>query len=281
MKEKFFRPEEDFNEMIKRVLYPRKVNRIQPILSAWTNIVFEVTTKEGAEYFFRFPRSSFWAKAMLKDCAFCKFIYGKTSFQTPKSRLMFDQDRPFSIHEKIIGTVLSDKLKNLTEKDMKTVADDVSRFICELKDIDQEQLPEECKITLLDFLDELAHTYYTDLSFWQYEYFKSEHTDQYLVHGDLKPDNIIVDENNHIAGVIDFGFMGIGNPYTDISRMIGYGPANFRHIIIESYEKCANTKLDADTIDRFIKVWKGLERGYIEAGYVDLDQIVSLLNSKK
>lgn len=263
MKETFFKPDENFSEIIRKTLHPMKVKSVKQVITGWTNIVFEATTNETT-YFFRFPRDDFWSRMMIKDCSFCNFIDGKTSFITPKVKLLFDKERPFSIHEKIRGTVLTEKLKDLSEKDMKIIADDVSKFICELKDIDQSSLPDECKVTLLDFLDELANIHFTDLTLWQYDYFKSKHTTQYLVHGDLNPGNMIVDENNNLIAVIDFCFAGLGNPYADISRVIGRSPLDFKDIMIASYESHSKTKLDINILEQFVKVWTDIEIGYID-----------------
>ena len=264
MEKKFFIPDENLGEVITKTLKPIEVKEIKPISTGWTNIVFEAITEGEGSYFFRFPRDDFWAKMMVKDYHFCKFIEGKTSFKTPKLELFFDQERPYSVHKKIEGTVLTEKLNELTSNDMQVIAKDVSKFICELKDISQDDLPEECKVTLLDFLDELANVHFSDLSLWQYEYVKSKHTNKHLVHGDLNPGNMIVDENNNLVAVIDFCFAGLGNPYADVSRVIGRSPSGLKKIMINSYEEKTNTKIDEEMLERFVKVWTDIETGYID-----------------
>lgn len=83
------------------------------------------------------------------------------------------------------------------------------------------------------------------------------------MHGDLNPGNIIIDENNHIAAVIDFGFAGFGNKYFDIARIIGRLPVGFKNEIINSYESISKEKLDYKLLDTEIDIWNDIDGGYI------------------
>lgn len=264
MKIKYFKPEENYNEIIGKFIEPDNIKSINQIITGWTNIVFEAATKDDISYFFRFPRDDFWSKMMIKDCAFCEFINGKTSFRTPELKLCFNEGRPFSMHQKIEGTVLTERLSDLSDKGMENIAEDISRFIYELSNVDPKGLPKECNVTILDFLDELANTHFADIKYWQYDYFKDKHTEKNLVHGDLNPGNIIVDDENNVVAVLDFCFAGAGNPYADISRIIGRSPLTFKKIMMNKYEDYTNTKLDNNMLDRFVDVWTDIEIGYVD-----------------
>lgn len=262
MSEVFFKPTENFNKIIEKYFKQEEIKSIKQITTGWTNIVMEVVTIDNT-YFFRFPRDDFWSKMIIKDCKFGSFIYGKTSFQTPQIKLCYDEGRPFSIHKKIEGICLNECIENLSNEAMTNIANDISKFICELGNIDIKELPEECNITLLDFLDELANTHFDDINLWQYEYFESMHIDNCLVHGDLNPGNIILDKDYNVIGIIDFCFAGIGNPYADTSRIIGRSPTDFSKIMIEKYEEHSKEKVNNDTLERFIQVWNDIDKGYI------------------
>ena len=260
MKELFFKPEEDFKRIIYQHFSPDEITEINKIPTGWTNIVFEVNTKEDV-FFFRFPRDNFWAKMMLKDYHFCEFIKGKTSFKTPDLKLCYDNERPYSLHQKIEGTTLTEVIDQMGAKESEKIAKGIIKFILELKNIDVNLLPKECNYQLLDFLDELCKVHFDDLSLWHQEFFKNNNQN-YIVHGDLNPGNVLVNDNYEVIGILDFCFSGTGNPCSDIGWFISRSPNNFKVMLIKEYEKQAEQKIDNDILEGFIKAWLGIGEGY-------------------
>jgi aminoglycoside phosphotransferase (APT) family kinase protein len=267
MNKNFFTLDEDFEKIIKNTLPDKTINSIKSITTGWTNIVFEVTTTDG-NYFFRFPRDDFWIRTIVKDYEFSKFISGKTDFNTVKLNLFYDNGRPFSVHKKIPGTVLADKMNTLTQDEVKAISNDIAKFMFQLHNI--EYKPNEIfninniGLNLTDFLDELlnVHVSSKDKCFWHYDEFsKKQHN--CLVHGDLNSSNILLDENNRVSAIIDFGFGGFGNPYFDISRIIGRCPENFKKEIINSYENISNSGLNYPVLDNEIHIWNNIDNAYI------------------
>ena len=267
MSKDYFSLDEDFSNIIKKSLSAKEIINIKPISTGWTNIVFEVTTTCG-NYFFRFPRDNFWIRTIVKDYEFSKFINGKTDFNTVKLELQYDNGRPYSIHKKIEGTVLADVMDNLSPQQIKTVSKDISNFMYQLHNIkfDYNEIfgITNIGLNLTDFLNELLdlHVSQKDKVFWKYEEFKNKEHDT-LVHGDLNSSNILLDENYHVTAIIDFGFGGFGNPYFDISRIIGRCPSSFKNEIIDSYEELSNKNLDYATLNKEIKVWENIDNSYI------------------
>ena len=49
---------------------------------------------------------------------------------------MYDNGRPYSIHKKIEGTVLADVMNDLSPEEIKVVANDISKFMYQLHQID-------------------------------------------------------------------------------------------------------------------------------------------------
>lgn len=265
----YFSLDENFNKIIKETLSDKNIEDINSVSTGWTNIVFEAKTDDG-NYYFRFPRDDFWLRTIEKDCEFSNFIDGKTVFNTVKLNLQKDDQRPFSVHKKIDGITLAEKINTLSEDEIKVVSKDISEFMYQLHNADFERngvfKTDKIGVNLVDFLDELIELHISDdnKKFWRYNDFVKK-DNNCLVHGDLNLSNILIDQNNHISGVIDFGFAGFGNKYFDIARILSRDcPKNFKNEIIDNYEKISNEKLDLDILDKEIKLWQDIDNGYIK-----------------
>ncbi len=267
MTKNYFSLDDDFDKIIKRELKDKEILEMNQITTGWTNIVYEVKTTDG-NYFFRFPRDDFWIRTIVKDYEFAKFIYGKTDFETVRLNLSYDDGRPFSIHKKIEGTVLASKMDNMTDAEIDTVSQDIAKFMYQLHNIkfDNSEIFDinNIGLDLVDFLDELlnVHVSKEDMKFWKYDEFKNK-KHNLLVHGDLNSSNIILDENNHISAVIDFGFGGFGNKYFDIARIIGRCPEKFKNPIMKHYEEMEGKNLDYTILDDEIDIWNKIDSAYI------------------
>ena len=255
----FFTPSDDLDAVISDTLSERRVLNTEHILTGWTNIVIEVTTDEKS-YFFRFPRNPFWSKMIVKDAAVCNFVDGKTSFYTPHMKLFRDKTgRPFSVHEKIDGYTLGDRIYHLSHTALTGVAYDVAKFIKELSAVDLKSAPKKVKYPLSKFLHELDYKHYKTHIDADHAFIKDTETDN-LVHGDLNLGNILLDENDKMIGVIDFCFAGTGNPNMDVARMLSRpAPDEFTKTLLDCFEP--NSKPE---IDRMKKAWKNIDNGYAE-----------------
>lgn len=267
MTKNYFSLDDNFEEIIKSELKDKEIIQMNQITTGWTNIVYEVKTKDG-NFFFRFPRDDFWTRTIVKDYEFAKFIYGKTDFETVKLSLSYDNGRPFSIHKKIEGTVLASKMNEMTDDEINTVSQDIAKFMYQLHNIKFNKSEifdiNNIGLDLVDFLNELlnVHVSEEDMEFWKYDEFKNkEHN--LLVHGDLNSSNIIIDEDNHISAIIDFGFGGYGNKYFDIARIIGRCPEKFKNAIVKYYEEIDGKNLDYTVLDDEIDIWSKIDSAYI------------------
>jgi aminoglycoside phosphotransferase (APT) family kinase protein len=257
--EKFFTTRDPLDEIIAKTLPDKKILKTEHILTGWTNIVIEVTTDNGA-YFFRFPRNPFWSKMIVKDAAVCNFVEGKTSYYTPQMKLYYDEKkRPFSVHEKIEGYTLGDRIYNLSHTALTGVAYDTAKFIKELSGIDLRDAPEKVKYPLSKFLHELDYRHYDEHIDADHEFIKATETEN-LVHGDLNLGNILLDENDKMIGVIDFCFAGTGNPNMDVARMVSRpAPEEFTREFLIYFD-------NAEEIERMREAWKNIDAGY--AGHI-------------
>ncbi|MBR3248659.1 aminoglycoside phosphotransferase family protein [Candidatus Saccharibacteria bacterium] len=253
----FFTTSDNLEKIIRDTLKGHQVQKTEHILTGWTNIVIEVTTDKGA-YFFRFPRNPFWSKMIVKDATVCNFVDGKTSFYTPQMKLCYDrQNRPFSIHQKIEGYCLGDRIYHLSHTALTGAAYDVAKFVKELSSISLKNAPEPVKYPLSDFLKELDYQHYDQHIDQDHIYIKQTEK-QNLVHGDLNLGNILLDKNDKVIGIIDFCFAGTGNPNMDVARMLSRpAPKEFTDTLIQEFDNPAE-------ITRMREAWQHIDAGYAE-----------------
>ena len=266
MNNTYFNLNDNFEEIIKNALKDKQIHNLKQIPTGWTNIVYEVETDEG-NFFFRFPRDEFWSRTIVKDYEFSKYIYQKTDFNTVKLELFYDNGRPFSVHKKIPGTPLAENMNSLSSSEIKDISCDISKFMYQLHCLNYNKNSiftiNNIGLELPKFLDELlnVHVSKDDMNFWNPSSLSSN--EDCLVHGDLNSSNILLDENNHVTAIIDFGFGGFGNKYNDIGRIIGRCPSSFKDEIIKSYEAYSNEKLDNTFLDNNIDIWTNIDNSYI------------------
>ena len=266
MNNTYFELSDDFENIIKNTLNDKQIISIKQNPTGWTNIVYEVETNEG-NFFFRFPRDEFWSRTIVKDYEFAKYIYGKTDFDTVKLELFYDNDRPFSVHKKKAGIPLAEVMNDLSFDEIKTISNEIAKFMYQLHCLDFDKSKifsiNNIGLDLTDFLDELlnVHVDKNDMNFWAPTSIHAD--DNCLVHGDLNSSNVLLDENRHVAAIIDFGFGGFGNKYNDIGRIIGRCPTPFKNEIVNSYEQYSNSKLDSKLLDTNINTWTDIDNSYI------------------
>ena len=254
---KYFTTKDPLDRIIAETLPDKHVTKTKHILTGWTNIVIEVTTDEGS-YFFRFPRNPFWSKMIVKDAAGCNFVDGKTSFYTPQMKLCYDSlNRPFSVHQKIEGYTLGDRIYHLSHTALTGAAYDVAKFIKELSGIDLRGAPKEVKFPLSEFLHELDYEHYDKHIDEDHKYIKKTELKN-LVHGDLNLGNILLDKNDKVIGVIDFCFAGTGNPNMDVARIVSRPqPEEFEKVFLSQFN-------DTKEIARMKEAWQHIDNGYAE-----------------
>ena len=266
MQKTYFELDEDFNKIILKNL--EDVEKIRLIPTGWTNIVFEVATENNKSYFFRFPRDEFWARTIVKDYQFAKYIHNKTDFDTVELQLLYDKGRPFSMHRKIEGTPLAERMNELNESEIENISSEIAKFMFQLHSIKYEKdkifTINNIGVNLTEFLDELLkkHVSKDDMAFWNFRDEDKNHL-SCLVHGDLNSSNVLLNNDYHVTAIIDFGFGGFGNKYDDISRIIGRCPNNFKEEIIKNYEKYSKEKIDTNELDRNIGIWGNIDQSYI------------------
>lgn len=273
MANNFFVIDENFeniiNKSLKDIIGVSSILSIKPIYTGWTNIVYRVETDLG-NYYLRFPRDEFWIRTIVKDYQFARFIKGKTSFDTVDLKLGYDNERPFSIHKEFEGVSLAEKISQMNDIEIENVSRQLAKFMFELHNVkfDRNSIfsVNNIGLELNDFITELLdkHVSDEDKEFWNTDNFKINGNERCLVHGDLNLSNVILDNDNNIAAVIDFGFAGFGNKYFDLARVLSRSyPPKFRDAIIKFYEELEGSNLDIAKLDKTVDTWKRIDSGYM------------------
>ena len=171
-------------------------------------------------------------------------------------KLYYDsKKRPFSVHQKIEGYTLGDRIYHLSHTALTGAAYDVAKFIKELSNINLKEAPDEVKYPLSDFLKELDYQHYDHHIDQDHAFIKKTELSR-LVHGDLNLGNILLDQNDKVIGVIDFCFAGTGNPNMDVARMISRpAPAEFESTLLSQFDNTSE-------INRMRKAWQNIDAGY-------------------
>lgn len=269
----YFELGEDYEAIALRTLSEAvgatRIDALKPIDTGWTNIVCRVSCDKG-DFYFRFPRDSFWERVIVKDCEFARYIDGKTSYKTVQLHLGHDQGRPFSFHREIPGVPLAERMNTMSDADVVKVSRQISQWMQELHALSFDPATifsvDNISLHLQGFIDELLtrHVSEADRAFWRPgNDFEEEPEGTCLVHGDFNSSNVLIDENNNVAAFIDFGFAGFGSKYFDIARIIGRCPARFKQPIIDAYEEFQGKPLNMPTLNKDIDIWTNIDQGYI------------------
>lgn len=267
---KFFDTNEDeLHNIIKLSIHKigQDVVDIKCIKTGWTNIVYDVACSDN-EYIFRFPRTYFFAKEMIRDCTACNLIHGKLSVQIPDISLEFDNGRPFSIHKKIKGSALSAfQYDTFTSEQMHSIADSCGRFLAELHALPANLLPDGYRVTLNDYLLKLAEVhngdYFSSLHFGLQE-IEASCKNMCIVHGDFNPGNILVDDDLNVVAVIDFSFASLSDRSSDIGRFLSRTNNTFCDFLINSYNTYSKIKCNKDHVNIIAHIFK-----YVDCKYID------------
>ena len=257
---KYFKDKDNFECIIKSHFPNAKSYNL--IQTGWTNYVFKVKNN-NQEYFFRFPRNTFFANALIKETQFLKFISSKVTVKVPHLKLFYKNKRPYSIHKSIKGESLSDCYNNLTHQQKEILAKDIINFLQELESIDLNKYNNIKFQKVSDFLDNLSKVSKNNYDITMHNYLKQlENQNLCISHGDFNPGNLIL-KNGKLVAVIDFAFAGVSHKLTDISRILGRTPKDFEKYILQEFKQ-KNYKIDKKQLKKLNFLWQYVEEQYIK-----------------
>lgn len=157
-------------------------------------------------------------------------------------------------HKQIKGNLLHNVFHTLTTEDKKNLAQDIAKLLFAIHSIAidkfetiQKKYDKTCsnenKTILEDFNYEIAKQHILNCSdnTLNLDDFKTNIPTSpiALCHNDLHSQNIIIDENNRLAGFIDFGEAGINPLITDFFHLYRL-EGSFARNVIKEYNKITN-----------------------------------------
>ncbi len=260
----YFTTNDNFDTIISNVLKSNNFS-YTIIPTGWTNIVLDIKIGKN-EYIAKLPRNDFWSKQIIKDCNISNFVKNTLHINTPEMIIYYDKNRPFSIHKKIQGTPLTNKIKTLNTKDKQKIARQLAKYISNLHIFNTQLLPDYCKQYFTDFLSEmttLSNNY--EMKYFE-QLFEDRNDKQNLVfsHNDLNIGNILLNDDNDITAIIDWSFAGICDIYTDLSVISCRSDNFFYQQFIKEYENIRNIKLDINKLQNRIDLREHIEKVYIQ-----------------
>ena len=256
MKEYFY-IEEDFKSLINKIFDDKELT-IENIPVGWTNIVQRILSKNNV-YIGRFPRDYFWAEVLIHENKISNCIHDKVSTKVSKLNLYRDEnDRVFTTHEEIPGIPFSEKINDLTNSELKILAEDIATFLAELHNVNFQNL--NLKLEGIEiFLDKMLKYHDIDLKIPMHD-----KNSNILIHGDFNPKNIILNERNRLGGVIDFGFSNVGNVEWDISRVCRGCSSEFENDLINFYEQKSKRQVSRSRLEFLKRLWEEICDKYVE-----------------
>lgn len=172
---------------------------------------------------------------------------------------------PFIWYKKIHGISLRSLANTLSEKEMDSIATDLTEIMCRfhaisLKDVHAEGLTfspswhysrRHLKPELRAHLPKELHPFYDDVSSRLDEILSCPKECEVLGHFDLHGSNIFLKEDNRtITGIIDLGNVAIGDYHNDLSKM-NMSSVPLAEKIIGRYERISGHKVDRNRVRLF------------------------------
>ena len=253
---KFFVREDDFVKIINKSV--KNIKKIEPIKTGWTNFVFLVKTAHK-KLIFRFPRNDFFRQALIKEKNFCDFLKTQNlKIKTPNMKLLYENGKPFSVHDQIKGRPLNEC--KLSERKKKKLAEDICDFVKHLSVLNYPTKLSKSSKFLKDLSKVSGENYDLSKHACLHEIEKKDKV--VLTHGDLNPGNILI-RKGKLYAILDFAFVSYSSPTNDIARLVGRLDKSYKNYLLNSYEKKFNKKINKKELNNLISMWKYIEKKYV------------------
>lgn len=257
---RYFEIKDNFHKIISETLNTTNFT-LSSISTGWTNIVFKVEADK--KYIFRFPRNNFWSEVIEKECLFNKFL-STTKIPTSKMNLEYFCGKPFSYHQMIEGRTLKEIYPSLNKLQKQNIALQLTMFLKEFQSINPQATGIKFETTS-NFLDRLSKIENNDYDLSVHDFLKQKEAQKLvLCHGDLNASNILIDAKGNVCAILDFAFVSLSSPITDLSRIIGRLPSSFMPIMMQKYCQVFGTNDCTPEAQKIIEIYNYVDEKYIE-----------------
>ena len=266
-------------------LFDIKINTIALIGEGYDSKAYLINN----EYIFKIKYSTNKKKGYKKEKAIYDFLNKKlnTNIKIPEILYSYiSEELEILGYKKIEGTFLNPEIyEKMTEEQRNVLKKDIANFLRKLHDLDYTEIANykiDNKQNVLEEYQLLKDTIYDSLNDIEQQYIESfieklQNTKVFndkkcLCHNDLSCNHLLLDDENKLVGIIDFGDSGIIDEYCD-----------FIYLLEESREEIGlQFGIDILKIYGNIDIEKAKEYQDIVEQYYPIETIVyGIKNNKK
>lgn len=212
-----------------------KVNDIKELGSGYDSVAYLVNN----EYVFKIKYSANKKKGYEKEKAIYDFLNKNlnTNVKIPNIKYCYiSNDVSILGYKEIKGKFLNSEIYSiLTEEEKNKLKKDIASFLRQMHDLDYTEISSykiDNKQNVLEEYQLLKDTIYDNLNETEKQYIESFMQRLYnttifdgkkcLCHNDFSCNHLLLDENNRLCGIIDFGDSGIIDEYCDFIYLLEY-----------------------------------------------------------
>lgn len=196
---------------------------IRRIGNGWDNAAFLIDDR----LIFRFPQRAFAAPLIEREIEFMPAIAERLAIPVPNpiypGVAQFDYPWRFAGYRLVPGVTACGRQLNPEER--RRFAEDLAGFLRVLHDIDVDSFHTALPADTIGKLDPLRLKV-------DEEPLSGKHV---VVHGDLYARHLVLDEQNRLSGVIDWGDLHCGHPAVDLSVVHMMVPPRDHGIFLDAY----------------------------------------------
>jgi len=242
--------------------------KIQPLTGGKDHFSYLLENKNAKKIVAKISSSTFYSDQVKKEFEILPIVAKNIQHKIPNPLFLITDHNPYNIllYEFIEGKTL--QAANLNEKEKEELALDLSLILKNLHDLKFE-ISENYRKPGVHNWQRGDDEYYLKDTYEQIDKIKNvidypkaffflttfslinEHTKNFI-HGDISLSNLLINEDNKLESIIDWGLCSIGSPACDLVMAYNYFENNSRNIFMNNF----NYNEDFWSIVKFWVLWK-------------------------